>query len=146
MPCRLKAEQAVAHDHRRAAVPGYFFNVGQGTQGDGFVRIWDLASRTEIQSGSVGRTVGTMVLNHDGTMRATTTSHASDGDLIQLWDVATMTPLGPPLESEERRFVVTMEFGYEWDFNRYAEILAVGLDGDQIELWDVTDHEDPIAT
>lgn len=116
---------------------------GQGTQGDGFVRIWDLASRTEIQSGSVGRTVGTMVLNHDGTMLATTTSHASDGDLIQLWDVATMTPLGPPLESEERRFVVTMEFGYEWDFNRYAEILAVGLDGDQIELWDVTDHEDP---
>ncbi len=86
-----------------------------------------------------------MALNDDGSVLATTTVNPDGvgGSLIQLWDVGTLTPIGPPLHSYEWQRVTALEFSD--DPSESVDLIAAGLEGGAINLWDVSDPAAPEA-
>ncbi|SDI14820.1 NACHT and WD repeat domain-containing protein [Nonomuraea jiangxiensis] len=101
--------------------------------GDGVTRLAD--PRTHLQLGTPMPARTTVALSPDGRTLAAGVAREKD-PAIQLWDVATQRPLGPPLRPEgARRSVSSIEFAPDG-----RTLVASSLDG--LWLWDVASRRE----
>jgi uncharacterized delta-60 repeat protein len=102
--------------------------------GDGTVRLWDVATRRQIGRplGQLGhaRAVYTVAYSPDGKIVA---AAGLDG-AVRFWDVATHQEIGAPLRGD------TPEI-FSVRFSPDGKILATGGSGGTVQLWNVATHQ-----
>ena len=97
------------------------------------VKLWDVATRTNIATLRHGDYVGSVLFSPDGTILAS----GSSDNTVKLWDVATRTN------------IATLDGHTNWvtsvSFSPDGTLLASGSWDDTVKLWEVATHEN-IAT